>query len=142
MFSKNVSIFTVLVVCTFLICWSPYQLIHMWYFIDRSTASNVNLLVQEILFIFGVSSSVIDPYVYGFYSMGLWKDVRKRSSCFHGFRRADNPNDSKRHPNTMTIGQPWQIFGQREDSVSHQLTAELTVNGSNIKKTVCDVTTM
>ena len=41
----------------------------------RGSASRVNQLVQEILFIFGVSSSVLNPYVYGMYSMGIWRNV-------------------------------------------------------------------
>jgi hypothetical protein len=67
--------FAVLVVLIFILCWSPYQIIHIWYFLHRESAAQVNLLVQEILFIFGVSSCVVDPYVYGLYSMGLWREM-------------------------------------------------------------------
>ena len=59
----------------FVACWSPYQLIHIWYFVDRESAYRVNLLFQEVLFIFGVSSCVVDPYVYGLYSMGIWNEI-------------------------------------------------------------------
>lgn len=45
------------------------------YVLFRSTAVLVNQLTQEILFIFGVSSSVLNPYVYGLYSMGIWKNL-------------------------------------------------------------------
>ncbi|OQV13138.1 hypothetical protein BV898_12677 [Hypsibius exemplaris] len=74
---------TVLIVIIFVCCWSPYQLIHVWYYLHRSSAEQVNLLLQETLFIFGVSSCVVDPYVYGLYSMGLWNEVEciSRINC-------------------------------------------------------------
>ncbi|OQV12490.1 putative Gonadotropin-releasing hormone II receptor [Hypsibius exemplaris] len=66
---------TFFIVGIFVLCWSPYQIMSMWYFFDRGSAQRVNQLAQEILFIFGVSSSVLNPYVYGMYSMGIWRNV-------------------------------------------------------------------
>ncbi|XP_055349931.1 adipokinetic hormone/corazonin-related peptide receptor variant I-like [Paramacrobiotus metropolitanus] len=66
---------TVFIVGIFILCWSPYQIMSMWYFFDRKSAETVDQLGQEILFIFGVSSSVLNPYVYGIWSMGLWRNL-------------------------------------------------------------------
>ncbi|XP_055331550.1 adipokinetic hormone/corazonin-related peptide receptor variant I-like [Paramacrobiotus metropolitanus] len=66
---------TFLIVGIFVVCWTPYQIIHLWFFFDQSTAAHVDQLIQEILFIFGVSSCVMNPYVYGLYSMGIWRNV-------------------------------------------------------------------
>ncbi|GAU91723.1 hypothetical protein RvY_03928-2 [Ramazzottius varieornatus] len=87
---------TALVVTIFVACWSPYQLIHIWYFVDRESAHKVNLVFQEVLFIFGVSSCVVDPYVYGLYSMGIWNEIEFLSTFTSCATRYDTRTEDKR----------------------------------------------
>ncbi|GAV05446.1 hypothetical protein RvY_15579 [Ramazzottius varieornatus] len=89
---------TVFIVGIFILCWSPYQLLSMWYIFDRNSAAQLDHLVQEILFIFGVSSSVLNPYVYGLYSMGIWRHVNlfMHIPCLRKTFMATNPGFHER----------------------------------------------
>ncbi|XP_042883233.1 gonadotropin-releasing hormone receptor-like isoform X2 [Penaeus japonicus] len=67
---------TFIIVMAFIWCWTPYALATLWNFIDPVTFHNMNKHVQDILFIIAVSNSVVNPFIYGRYSIsccrGLW----------------------------------------------------------------------
>lgn len=56
---------TLVIVVTFLVCWSPYVFITLWYQIDSDSAQRLNDSVTGVLFLFAVSNSVINPFIYG-----------------------------------------------------------------------------
>ncbi|XP_064110501.1 vasopressin V1a receptor-like isoform X2 [Macrobrachium nipponense] len=67
---------TFIIVMAFIWCWTPYALGTLWNFIDPETFHSMNQQVQDILFIIAVSNSVVNPIIYGRYSIsccrGLW----------------------------------------------------------------------
>ncbi|RWS24799.1 gonadotropin-releasing hormone II receptor-like protein, partial [Leptotrombidium deliense] len=76
---KKTILTTMLIVIAFLLCWTPYVLLIMWNQIHPSSASSLNYQLQDILFVFAVSNSCINPIVYGNHK----KIVEKL--CFSGY---------------------------------------------------------
>ncbi|CAB3381338.1 Hypothetical predicted protein [Cloeon dipterum] len=60
---------TVAIVTMFIVCWTPYNIMLLWYWIDRSGASAVDQKVQKLLFLFGATNSSFNPLVYGIFSI-------------------------------------------------------------------------
>lgn len=56
---------TIIIIATFIICWTPYATIHLWYQIDWSSAFQVDNRLQGVLFLFAISNSCVNPYIYG-----------------------------------------------------------------------------
>ncbi|CAL8100472.1 unnamed protein product [Orchesella dallaii] len=56
---------TLLILLTFIVCWTPYVVMTLWYMLDRNGASQVDERLQEALFIMAVTNSVINPLIYG-----------------------------------------------------------------------------
>ncbi|ODM91824.1 Gonadotropin-releasing hormone II receptor [Orchesella cincta] len=56
---------TLLILLMFIVCWTPYVTITLWYMLDRTGASQVDERLQEALFIMTVANSVINPFIYG-----------------------------------------------------------------------------
>ncbi|RWS26368.1 ACP receptor 2 long-like protein [Leptotrombidium deliense] len=63
----------------FIVCWTPYAFVVIWFQFDEQSARNSHPLIQTFLFLFAVSSSVVNPFVH---SRHLLTDLR--------FRRAHN----------------------------------------------------
>lgn len=60
---------TVVIVCVFIFCWTPYYIITLWFLIDKESFKSVDLRIQNALFIFACTNSVMDPIVYGFFNL-------------------------------------------------------------------------
>lgn len=56
---------TVTILAAFIICWTPYATIHLWYQIDRISAHYLDKNISDILFLFAISNSCVNPYIYG-----------------------------------------------------------------------------
>ncbi|XP_037079706.1 gonadotropin-releasing hormone receptor-like [Pollicipes pollicipes] len=62
---------TFVIVLTFIVCWTPYYIMTIWYWVDRKSAETVNPMVGRVLFIFASGNSCANPLVYGFYHSQL-----------------------------------------------------------------------
>ncbi|XP_068249134.1 gonadotropin-releasing hormone receptor-like [Palaemon carinicauda] len=60
---------TLIIVMVFFLCWTPYNIMSLWYFIDRKSAQRVDPRVQAALFIFAVANSTVNPLVYGYFNV-------------------------------------------------------------------------
>ncbi|XP_011498625.1 PREDICTED: gonadotropin-releasing hormone II receptor isoform X2 [Ceratosolen solmsi marchali] len=60
---------TIIIVLVFFICWTPYYVMSLWYWIDRVTAKKVDLRIQRGLFIFACTNSCMNPIVYGAFNI-------------------------------------------------------------------------
>ena len=58
---------TVVVVFVFILCWTPYNTMVMWYMVDRKSFQDTDQKLQKGLFLFACLNSVMDPVVYGFF---------------------------------------------------------------------------
>ncbi|XP_058820770.1 adipokinetic hormone/corazonin-related peptide receptor variant I-like isoform X6 [Topomyia yanbarensis] len=69
---------TITIVLVFVICWTPYYVMCIWYWLDHQSALSVDQRVQKGLFLFACTNSCMNPIVYGIYNIKLRK---KRKSC-------------------------------------------------------------
>ncbi|XP_064095655.1 uncharacterized protein LOC135207759 [Macrobrachium nipponense] len=70
---------TVIIVLAFIICWTPYVVMVLWYMFDKQGAEQVQTSFQDALFIMAVSNSCVNPIVYGTYTINLRKELNR---CF------------------------------------------------------------
>ena len=66
---------TVLIVSVFIVCFTPYAVLVFWYQVDKESALQLDQTIQESLFLFAVSNSILNPYLYGIYSKNLRKEI-------------------------------------------------------------------
>ncbi|XP_017789640.1 PREDICTED: gonadotropin-releasing hormone II receptor [Habropoda laboriosa] len=60
---------TVIIVAVFFICWTPYYVMSLWYWIDKDSAKNVDQRIQKGLFLFACTNSCMNPIVYGAFNI-------------------------------------------------------------------------
>ncbi|XP_057341367.1 adipokinetic hormone/corazonin-related peptide receptor variant I-like [Microplitis mediator] len=60
---------TIIIVAVFFICWTPYYIISIWYWIDRDSASKLDQKIQKGLFLFACTNSCMNPIVYGAFNI-------------------------------------------------------------------------
>ncbi|XP_023723720.1 gonadotropin-releasing hormone receptor isoform X2 [Cryptotermes secundus] len=84
----------IIIFVVFFICWTPYYVMCLWYWIDEASAGAVDQRVQKGLFLFACTNSCMNPIVYGYFNF------RSRRGSGHGAprRRAD-----QQHQNVMPL---------------------------------------
>lgn len=60
---------TISIVIVFIVCWTPYYTICIWYWLDKPSVEKVNPLVRKALLIFASTNSCMNPLVYGLYNI-------------------------------------------------------------------------
>ncbi|XP_014614729.1 PREDICTED: gonadotropin-releasing hormone II receptor-like isoform X1 [Polistes canadensis] len=60
---------TIIIVAVFFICWTPYYVMSLWYWIDKTSARKVDQRVQKGLFLFACTNSCMNPIVYGVFNI-------------------------------------------------------------------------
>ncbi|XP_011637381.1 gonadotropin-releasing hormone II receptor isoform X1 [Pogonomyrmex barbatus] len=60
---------TITIIAVFIICWSPYYVMSVWYWIDRPSALKVDLRIQRALFFFACTNSSMNPIIYGIFNI-------------------------------------------------------------------------
>ncbi|KYN15308.1 Gonadotropin-releasing hormone II receptor [Trachymyrmex cornetzi] len=60
---------TITIIAVFIICWSPYYVMSVWYWIDRSSALKVDERIQRALFFFACTNSSMNPIIYGIFNI-------------------------------------------------------------------------
>uniref|UniRef100_A0A5S6QFM3 G_PROTEIN_RECEP_F1_2 domain-containing protein n=1 Tax=Trichuris muris TaxID=70415 RepID=A0A5S6QFM3_TRIMR len=115
---------TLLVVITFLICWTPYFIMVTLHFVDLDFSTGHRLghivldpMVEKFLYIFAIFNSCVNPYLYGFCSFDLRKELREicmrycTVSKFKGVHQLKAGATSKEDHN-------WPIEGELEQMVN------------------------
>uniref|UniRef100_A0A8V5GK74 Type II GnRH receptor n=1 Tax=Melopsittacus undulatus TaxID=13146 RepID=A0A8V5GK74_MELUD len=61
---------SVVIVSSFILCWTPYYLLGLWYwFCPRAMEKRVSPALAHILFIFGLFNACLDPITYGLFTI-------------------------------------------------------------------------
>ncbi|XP_043277457.1 gonadotropin-releasing hormone II receptor-like isoform X2 [Venturia canescens] len=81
---------TITIVAVFIICWTPYVAMLLWYMMDRDSAEKVDQRLQDALFIMAVGNSCANPLVYGSYAVNLREECCR---CFLPYN--NNPDRSQ-----------------------------------------------
>ncbi|XP_037309057.1 putative gonadotropin-releasing hormone II receptor [Pungitius pungitius] len=69
---------SIVIVSSFIICWTPYYLLGLWYwFLPNDLEGKVSHSLTHILFIFGLVNACLDPLIYGLFTMHFRKGLRR-----------------------------------------------------------------
>ncbi|NXQ81718.1 GNRR2 protein, partial [Nyctibius grandis] len=74
---------SLVIVSSFILCWTPYYLLGLWYwFCPRAMQKRVSPALTHILFIFGLFNACLDPITYGLFTIPFPRGWR--CPCGHG----------------------------------------------------------
>ena len=88
---KSVKVMGVLVT-GFIVCWTPYYTMALWWWIDQETAQNSSECLQKLLWAFACANNCVNPVLYqmtarnsrwkylGHLGLKGWIIVRRRSN--------------------------------------------------------------
>ncbi|XP_024150520.1 gonadotropin-releasing hormone II receptor [Oryzias melastigma] len=69
---------SIVIVSSFIICWTPYYLLGLWYwFFPDDLEGKVSHSLTHILFIFGLLNACLDPVIYGLFTIHFRKKLRR-----------------------------------------------------------------
>ncbi|XP_070815585.1 putative gonadotropin-releasing hormone II receptor [Chaetodon trifascialis] len=69
---------SIVIVSSFIICWTPYYLLGLWYwFFPNDLEGKVSHSLTHILFIFGLVNACLDPIIYGLFTIHFRKGLRR-----------------------------------------------------------------
>ncbi|XP_049904894.1 putative gonadotropin-releasing hormone II receptor [Epinephelus moara] len=69
---------SIVIVSSFIICWTPYYLLGLWYwFFPSDLEGKVSHSLTHILFIFGLLNACLDPVIYGLFTIHFRKGLRR-----------------------------------------------------------------
>ncbi|XP_055387241.1 adipokinetic hormone/corazonin-related peptide receptor variant I [Condylostylus longicornis] len=71
---------TVTIVIVFVVCWTPYYVMSIWYWLDRESAMLIDQKIQKGLFLFASTNSCMNPLVYGIFN--IRSNKRERTVSF------------------------------------------------------------
>ncbi|KFQ29087.1 Gonadotropin-releasing hormone II receptor, partial [Mesitornis unicolor] len=59
---------TIVIVATFIICWTPYYLLGLWYWFQPAMIQKMPEYINHSFFLFGLLHTCTDPIIYGLYT--------------------------------------------------------------------------
>ncbi|GCB80146.1 hypothetical protein scyTo_0016115 [Scyliorhinus torazame] len=60
---------TIAFATSFIICWTPYYLMGIWYWFDSDLHNKLPDPINHFLFLFGLLNPCLDPFIYGYFSL-------------------------------------------------------------------------
>lgn len=72
---------SVVIVSSFVICWTPYYLLGIWYWFHPAMIQHTPEYVHHMLFVFGNLNTCCDPIIYGFYTPSFRADLADVMAC-------------------------------------------------------------
>ncbi|XP_037130926.1 gonadotropin-releasing hormone II receptor-like [Syngnathus acus] len=66
---------TVVIVLSFIVCWTPYYLLGVWYWFQPEVVHFTPEYIHHGLFLFGNLNTCCDPLIYGFYTPSFRADL-------------------------------------------------------------------
>ncbi|NP_001079211.1 gonadotropin releasing hormone receptor L homeolog [Xenopus laevis] len=74
---------SLVIVLTFIVCWTPYYLLGIWYWFspEMLTEEKVPPSLSHILFLFGLLNTCLDPIIYGLFTIHFRREIRRVCRC-------------------------------------------------------------
>ncbi|KPP68964.1 gonadotropin-releasing hormone II receptor-like [Scleropages formosus] len=66
---------TIVIVLSFVVCWTPYYLLGIWYWFQPKMLKLTPEYVHHLLFVFGNLNTCCDPVIYGLYTPSFRADL-------------------------------------------------------------------
>ncbi|XP_048881191.1 gonadotropin-releasing hormone II receptor-like [Brienomyrus brachyistius] len=95
---------TIIIVLSFVVCWTPYYLLGIWYWFQPQMLQVTPEYVHHILFVFGNLNTCCDPVIYGFYTPSFRADL---AGCWCCRSRDSSPRSLDRlsgRPRHYSVG--------------------------------------
>ncbi|XP_028985586.1 gonadotropin-releasing hormone II receptor-like [Betta splendens] len=89
---------TVVIVLTFVVCWTPYYLLGIWYWFQPDMLQVTPEYVHHGLFVFGNLNTCCDPVIYGFYTPSFRADLAACCRWMFGDPSPPSPNRLSARP--------------------------------------------
>lgn len=84
---------SVVIVTSFIVCWTPYYLLGLWYWLfPEKMEETVSHSLTHMLFIFGLFNACLDPITYGLFTMHLHQGLKK--CCRTANKQTDLENNT------------------------------------------------
>ncbi|XP_018426112.1 PREDICTED: gonadotropin-releasing hormone II receptor-like [Nanorana parkeri] len=82
---------SLVIVLTFIVCWTPYYLLGIWYWFspEMLTSRKVPPSLSHILFLFGLFNTCLDPIIYGLFTIHFRREIRRVCRCATQGKDAD-----------------------------------------------------
>nr|XP_006134742.1 gonadotropin-releasing hormone II receptor-like isoform X2 [Pelodiscus sinensis] len=82
---------SIVIVLTFVLCWTPYYLLGLWYWFSPEMLSRKKVppSLSHILFLFGLFNTCLDPLIYGLFTMHFRREIRRACPCSHRRKEQD-----------------------------------------------------
>lgn len=72
---------SIVIVTSFIVCWTPYYLLGLWYWLfPEKMEAIVSHSLTHMLFIFGLFNACLDPITYGLFTIHLHLGLKR---CCH-----------------------------------------------------------
>ncbi|TNN44127.1 Gonadotropin-releasing hormone II receptor [Liparis tanakae] len=69
---------SIVIVSSFIVCWTPYYLLGLWYwFFPNDLEGKVSHSLTHMLFTFGLVNACLDPLIYGLFTIHFRKGLRR-----------------------------------------------------------------
>ncbi|TNN54437.1 Gonadotropin-releasing hormone II receptor [Liparis tanakae] len=94
---------TIVIVSSFVICWTPYYLLGIWYWFQPAIIQRTPEYVHHILFVFGNLNTCCDPVIYSFYTPSFRADIADVVACCRGRRSSSASPSSVDRLSTPTV---------------------------------------
>ncbi|XP_028835214.1 gonadotropin releasing hormone receptor 3 [Denticeps clupeoides] len=72
---------TIIIVMSFVVCWTPYYLLGIWYWFQPEMLKVTPEYIHHILFVFGNLNTCCDPVIYGLYTPSFRDDLKRCWCC-------------------------------------------------------------
>lgn len=69
---------SIMIVTSFIVCWTPYYLLGLWYWLfPEKMEETVSHSLTHMLFIFGLFNACLDPITYGLFTIHLHQGLKR-----------------------------------------------------------------
>ncbi|XP_054632112.1 gonadotropin releasing hormone receptor 4 isoform X1 [Dunckerocampus dactyliophorus] len=129
---------SIVIVTSFIICWTPYYLLGLWYWLfPEKMEETVSHSLTHMLFIFGLFNACLDPITYGLFTIHLHQGLKRYCQGSNTQITSENNNclmhmarlSSRRH---MASGGPRIDTEERSDDCSTKIGLRPTMPVSEI----------
>uniref|UniRef100_A0A3B4A4W0 Type II GnRH receptor n=1 Tax=Periophthalmus magnuspinnatus TaxID=409849 RepID=A0A3B4A4W0_9GOBI len=82
---------SIVIVSSFIVCWTPYYLLGLWYWLyPEDMEETVSHSLTHMLFIFGLFNACLDPITYGLFTVRLRQGLSRCCLGTHSRSEAEN----------------------------------------------------
>ncbi|XP_028441503.1 gonadotropin releasing hormone receptor 4 [Perca flavescens] len=107
---------SIVIVTSFIVCWTPYYLLGLWYWLfPEKMEETVSHSLTHMLFIFGLFSACLDPITYGLFTIHLHQGLKR--CCLTSSTRSELEN-------TTCLAHTRQSSHRRIASSGHNIDTE------------------